>query len=101
ALSGLPGVGKTAIALALAHDPEVQACFPDGILWAGLGRTPQILEILSQWGSLLGLTSSEAARLQQVEVWARTLRTLIGQKRLLLVLDDAWRIEDALACQVG
>lgn len=101
ALSGLPGMGKTAIALTLAHDPKVQACFPDGILWAGLGRTPQILEILSQWGSLLGLTTAEAARLQQIEAWARTLRALIGQKRLLLILDDAWQIEDALACQVG
>jgi MoxR-like ATPase len=32
ALNGLPGVGKTAISIALARDPELQAHFKDGIL---------------------------------------------------------------------
>src|SRR5579885_340569 len=42
ALHGLPGVGKTALAIALAHDPVVRAHFKDGILWAGLGPEPNI-----------------------------------------------------------
>src|SRR5216110_801144 len=33
-LHGLPGVGKTALAVTLAHDPEIQASFTDGVLWA-------------------------------------------------------------------
>ena len=37
ALVGLPGVGKTALAVALAHHPGVLARFPDGVLWASLG----------------------------------------------------------------
>ena len=37
ALNGLPGVGKTTLAIALAHDEEVRAYFRDGVLWAGLG----------------------------------------------------------------
>src|SRR5258708_4767646 len=36
ALNGLPGIGETALAAALAMDQEVQAHFLDGILWAGL-----------------------------------------------------------------
>src|SRR5690348_6423136 len=33
ALNGLPGVGKTALSITLAHDPELRAHFKDGILW--------------------------------------------------------------------
>src|SRR5207248_2142480 len=33
-LYGLPGIGKTTLAVALANDQEVQARFRDGILWA-------------------------------------------------------------------
>ena len=32
-LKGLPGVGKTTLAVILAHDPQVLEAFPDGILW--------------------------------------------------------------------
>ena len=34
ALYGLPGIGKTTLAAALVSDPQVQAHFADGILWA-------------------------------------------------------------------
>ncbi len=34
ALNGLSGVGKTALAAAVVNDPEVQAHFTDGVLWA-------------------------------------------------------------------
>lgn len=101
ALQGLPGVGKTALALELAHDPDVQAAYPDGICWAGLGLHPQIPDILGRWGSALGLGASDMTRLTSLAAWAETLRQAIGTRRLLLILDDAWRIEDALACQVG
>src|SRR5215470_11718762 len=40
ALDGLPGVGKTALAVAVSLDAAVQAHFADGILWAGLGPHP-------------------------------------------------------------
>src|SRR5689334_7919672 len=35
ALNGLPGVGKTALAVELVHDPDVRAHFHDGVLWSG------------------------------------------------------------------
>jgi len=42
ALNGLPGVGKTTLAIVLAHDEELRAHFQDGVLWAGLGPDPNI-----------------------------------------------------------
>src|SRR5258706_11245561 len=51
ALNGLPGVGKTALALALVHDNEMGELFHHGILWAGLGPQPNVLGQLSRWGT--------------------------------------------------
>lgn len=36
AMRGWPGVGKTTLAAWLAHNDEIQARFPDGVLWASL-----------------------------------------------------------------
>ncbi len=103
ALDGLPGVGKTALALALAYDPEVRAHFGDGILWAGLGPTPNPLRVLTRWAALLGVETPvrQPDGRSEAEALAWSLRHVIGTGRFLLVLDDVWDIEAALRCQVG
>jgi tetratricopeptide (TPR) repeat protein/transcriptional regulator with XRE-family HTH domain len=101
ALNGLPGVGKTALAIELAHDHEIRAHFRDGILWAALGPEPNILGLLSRWGAMLDISSTEMASLSTGEAWAIALRRAIGTRSMLLVIDDAWRVEDALTLKVG
>lgn len=101
ALNGLPGVGKTALAMGLAYDPEVRKYFRDGVLWAGLGPQPDVMELLGRWGMLLGISAGEAGKLGTSEAWARAIRAALGQRQMLLVIDDAWQIEEALAFQVG
>jgi transcriptional regulator with XRE-family HTH domain/tetratricopeptide (TPR) repeat protein len=101
ALHGLPGVGKTALAVVLAHDVEIREHFRDGILWAGLGPKPDVLGVLSRWGKLLGIASAERAKLSSSEAWAMSIRAAIGLHRMLLVIDDAWDTEEAMAFHVG
>jgi tetratricopeptide (TPR) repeat protein/transcriptional regulator with XRE-family HTH domain len=101
ALYGLPGVGKTTLAVALSHDRAIQQHFQGGILWAGLGPQPDIPGLLSRWGALLGVTESESQKLRTTEAWIRRLRAAIGERQMLLVIDDAWEIEQALAFKVG
>ncbi len=101
ALNGLPGVGKTALAIELAHDHEIRAYFRDGILWAALGPEPNIPGLLSRWGALLGVSSTEMASLNDSEAWAIALHRAIGSRHMLLVIDDAWRVEDALSLKAG
>ncbi|HLV99516.1 MAG TPA: tetratricopeptide repeat protein [Ktedonobacterales bacterium] len=101
ALSGLPGVGKTTVALELASDAALRASFGDGILWATLGPAAQPMTVLRQWGRLLGFSAPDLAELSSLPALCQALHGMIGDRRLLLVLDDAWRLDDALACQVG
>jgi tetratricopeptide (TPR) repeat protein len=101
ALHGLPGVGKTALSTALTDDWQVRAAFADGLLRAGLGPQPRLADILHQWGQRLGLPDEQVPSLKSQEDWARALRTHIGMRRLLIVIDDAWKIEEAVALKVG
>jgi tetratricopeptide (TPR) repeat protein/transcriptional regulator with XRE-family HTH domain len=101
ALNGLPGVGKTTLAIALAHDPDVRAHFRHGILWAGLGPEPNVDRRLIRWGTLLGLSPGEISNMQDREEWALALRSAIGTRSILLVIDDAWDVNDALTFKVG
>lgn len=101
ALRGLPGVGKTALAAALAADPLVRGHFSDGILWAGLGTKPSLTPILIGWGTALGITPEALAQLRSISQLAQAVHAAIGAKKVLLFLDDAWTLEDALALKVG
>lgn len=101
ALNGLPGVGKTALATALAHDEELRAHFADGVLWAGLGYEPDVLSLLNRWATVLGAVAPDLTQRSRPEAWAPSIHAAIGQRRLLLIIDDAWEIAHALAFKVG
>src|SRR5579859_5242811 len=101
AFYGLPGVGKTALAVALAAHPEMQRQFRDGILWVGLGTEPNVLGLLARWGTLLGVSAAQVGDVSRWEAWGMAVRTAIGTRRMLLIIDDAWKAEEALAFQVG
>jgi hypothetical protein len=74
AIYGLPGIGKTTLAVELAHDPQIREHFEDGVLWAGLGRRPDIMALLSLWGGALGVPMDEIAKWLLLEDRARSLR---------------------------
>lgn len=95
---GKPGVGKTTLAVALAHHREVLAHFSDGVLWAGLGPQPDLPSRLARWADALGVDVSDRPT---VEARAQAVRDAIGHKRLLLVIDDAWQLEAAEHLRCG
>lgn len=101
ALNGLPGVGKTALAVALAHDREILTHFRDGVLWAGLGREGDAFALLGSWAANLGMSSDGIAKLTTISERAKAIRQQIGTRHMLLVVDDAWQSEAALAFKIG
>ncbi len=101
ALHGLPGVGKTRIAVELANDGEVLERYCDGVLWAGLGRQPDVLAQLGLWASAVGLPFEAITNCRDLLGRAELIHTAIGMRRMLLVLDDAWQADAALALKIG
>lgn len=101
ALNGLPGVGKTALAVALIHDPEVLTHFDDGVLWAGLGPNADVLAHLGRWAIAVGISPEEIAQKMTLQERSYAIQEKIGMRSMLLVVDDAWQLEEALAFKVG
>ncbi|HEX7733985.1 MAG TPA: NB-ARC domain-containing protein [Ktedonobacteraceae bacterium] len=101
ALSGWPGVGKTALAIRLAHDRELREHFRDGVLWACLGPDVDLLDELRRWGRVLEIDENSLVHPESIEEWSRAIHARIGTRSLLLIIDDAWTCQDALAFKIG
>ena len=98
AIYGLGGIGKSVLATKLARDPDVQSHFSDGILWATLGQNPDILPLLSGWIQALGDNDYKPTAPESA---SNHLRTLLYDKRVLLVVDDVWTPEHLEPFRVG
>jgi hypothetical protein len=99
AIKGWPGVGKTTIASALAYDTDIVKQFPDGVLWTSLGQDPNIISDMAAWGRALG--TSEILKAKTVEEAQSILAGILRNKRMLLIIDDVWKAEDAVPFKVG
>lgn len=90
---GWPGVGKTTIVNTLAYDPEMNAAYSDGVLWATLGEKPSVFSELASWARHFGLADvAQTGSLKQV---INRLRADLQSKKKLLIVDDVWRTDDA------
>ncbi|PRY34021.1 AfsR/SARP family transcriptional regulator [Umezawaea tangerina] len=89
-LSGLPGVGKTSLAVHVAH--RLRDRFPDGTLYVdlrgyGLGPPTATVDVLARFLRALGVPSEQIPL--DVEESSTLFRSLLTGRRMLLVLDNA------------
>ncbi|MGH8929851.1 MAG: tetratricopeptide repeat protein [Egibacteraceae bacterium] len=89
AIDGKPGIGKSALAIHLAH--ELAPRFDDGVLYANLrGAEPQRLapiQVLGQFLRALGVPDGDIPA--DLQTASALYRTLLAGKRVLVVLDNA------------
>ncbi|MCC7209523.1 MAG: hypothetical protein IT323_19595 [Anaerolineae bacterium] len=98
-IQGWPGVGKSTIVARLAHHAAVAARFPDGVLWASLGETPNLLKELLGWAEAFHLR--EAPRLRRIEDVSAQLAAVLHDRRVLILLDDVWKADHVMPFRVG
>lgn len=89
-ISGLPGVGKTALAVKVAHD--VRERFPDGQLYVnlrGYAPTPALTATEALARFLISLGAAPRQLPSDQDGLVGLFRTLLGGRRVLILLDDA------------
>ena len=85
---GLPGVGKTTLAIKLAH--EFRHEFRDGVFWYRTD-TSTIQEVFLSIAHLLKL---ELPKTKNVEILSASIRAILSEKKILLILDNVDKKSD-------
>ncbi len=97
-IQGESGCGKSLLAARLARDPILRQAFPDGVIWLRLGHEPDLRALQQQLMNALRLQGGET--LVETGEAAEFLREAMSSRACLLILDDAWEIEDVSALNV-
>lgn len=98
AVVGLPGVGKTSLAAELCARDETRELFPDGLLWAALGPSPDLVSILAEWSRSVG--GPDLDEYSSAEEASRRLAAFLRGKKMLVVADDVFEAEHAVPLKV-
>lgn len=85
----LPGIGKTTVAAELIRHQALRGRF-DGVLWAHLGQAPDVHGELVKWAEAVGLDEAAIAKRKNDGELGRAIAARIGERHVLLVVDDVW-----------
>lgn len=94
-LEGLPGAGKTAIALELINDPILLKQFRNGVLWITLGPKPDLRSNLNELRKALGVSSQVINGRKTIEDKMDVIRKSIRENHIFFVFDDVWETKTA------
>jgi sugar lactone lactonase YvrE len=91
---GMGGIGKSVLAAALAHDLQVQAAFPDGVIWLPIGREPNLT---ARQEELYLLLTGQRENFKDEIQGRGFLSSALQGKACLVILDDVWDARHAEA----
>jgi serine/threonine protein kinase len=92
-LVGMGGVGKTVLALAVAHELAAGGAFVDGFFWIDGREHTTLGAIVAQLAALLGLDLGREALSQQ----RRAVTFHLAGRDAMVILDNLETVEDAQA----
>lgn len=89
AITGASGVGKTLLAAAVCHDPQILVRFSDGVLWVNAASADERDRFIWEWLAALG----GSPPLERMAALTQ-LREQLKSRACLLVLDDLRQDDD-------
>lgn len=96
-IQGVSGVGKSVMTTNLAQNMDIRQTFPDGIFWLCLGTET---DILAQQIKLLHALGESKPNVIDVEQNTKRLQELCKTRACLVILDDVWDAQEALAFNI-
>lgn len=94
ALRGAGGYGKTTLAQALCHDPDIRNAFPNGVLWVTLGE--KSINLVAKIEDIIFLLDHQRPGFTSLEAVMTEWRETLADRTCLLVIDDVWRSSDLI-----
>jgi hypothetical protein len=89
-LRGMGGIGKTVLAIALAHDPAITSLFPDGVVWLTFGRDAAGLRKAED---LAAAVTGKITHFESMDTARGLLGDMTRDVAVLIILDDVWAPE--------
>jgi WD40 repeat protein len=89
-LWGAGGFGKTTIARLLAHHQEVTKHFSNGVVWVTVGEDAAGPELAEKVTNVVGLLCGARPGLTDPLTAGAELGRVLGDRQVLLVIDDVW-----------
>ena len=101
ALWGAGGFGKTTMARLLVHRQEVREQFPDGVVWVTVGEDAAGPELAEKVTNVVCLLGSDRPALTDPVAAGAELGRALGDRRVLLVVDDVWSAAQVEPFMIG
>ena len=91
-MQGMGGIGKSVLAAALAHEPNIRHAFLDGVIWLTVGQQPNVIELQ---GRLLRVLIGTIPNVSTAKEYADAISEALDGRKVLLILDDVWELDHA------
>jgi WD40 repeat protein len=100
-LWGAGGFGKTTMARLLVHDDEIQKQFPGGVVWVTVGEEAAGPDLAEKVTNAVGVLVGDRPALTDPVAAGAELGRVLGDRRVLLVVDDVWSAAQVEPFMIG
>jgi WD40 repeat protein len=89
-LWGAGGFGKTTMTRLLAHRDDIKEQFPDAVVWINIGEDAAGPELAEKVTNVVSMLRGDRPALTDPVLAGAELGRTLGDRRVLLVVDDVW-----------